>query len=111
MVASSDLLLGRGLERFADADGRSGERRGPGDIERAIDHAGDADAGALGEGLAGLSAGDVLTKFDGREVNTRARLTALVATKSPGDKVRIRWIDSFGAAHAATVELATGPRQ
>jgi S1-C subfamily serine protease len=60
---------------------------------------------------AGLSAGDVLTKFDGREINSRTRLTALVATKSPGDKVQIRWIDSFGTAHDATVELATGPPQ
>ena len=50
-------------------------------------------------------------RFRGREINTRDGLTKLIATKAPGDKVRIRWVDSFGSGHIATVELATGPPQ
>lgn len=59
----------------------------------------------------GLSPGDVLTVFDGKAVDTPDRLTSLVATKVPGDTVKIRWVDQFGTAHTASIKLATGPPQ
>ncbi len=41
----------------------------------------------------GIVPGDVLTRFDGKPVNTVARLMALVVTKHPGDAVQVRWVD------------------
>ncbi len=60
---------------------------------------------------AGLQAGDVVTTFDGQPVDTQSRLTALVVTKTPGEAVKIRWIDQSGTAHTATIRLAAGPPQ
>jgi S1-C subfamily serine protease len=59
----------------------------------------------------GLSAGDILTSFDGKTVSSQTRLTALVVTKHPGDTVKVRWIDAYGTAHTAIVRLAEGPPQ
>ncbi len=59
----------------------------------------------------GIVAGDVLTRFDGKAVNTVNRLTALVVTKHPGDAVQVRWIDEYGTSHAAVLHLASGPPQ
>jgi len=59
----------------------------------------------------GLSPGDILTAFDGKSVSSSNRLTSLVATKSPGDVVKIRWVDAFGSAHTASLKLASGPPQ
>ena len=60
---------------------------------------------------AGISPGDVLTGFDGKTVDSSNRLTSLVATKSPGDTVKIRWLDALGGAHTASITLASGPPQ
>jgi S1-C subfamily serine protease len=60
---------------------------------------------------AGLNPGDLLTTFDGKSVSSSTRLTSLVATKAPGDSVRIRWVDQDGLAHVATLRLASGPPQ
>jgi len=59
----------------------------------------------------GISAGDLLTRFDGKTVSSPTRLTSLVVTKHPGDAVKIRWLDQFGSAHTATVRLGEGPPQ
>ena len=59
----------------------------------------------------GISPGDLLTAFDGKAVSSSTRLTSLVATKSPGDSVKLRWVDQFGQAHAASLKLAAGPPQ
>jgi S1-C subfamily serine protease len=59
----------------------------------------------------GMSAGDLLTSFDGKSVSSPTRLTSLVVTKHPGDSVKIRWLDQYGTAHTATVRLAQGPPQ
>jgi S1-C subfamily serine protease len=59
----------------------------------------------------GISAGDLLTSFDGKTVSSPTRLTSLVVTKHPGDAVKIRWLDQFGRAHTATVRLGEGPPQ
>ncbi len=60
---------------------------------------------------AGLQAGDVVTAFDGTVVNSPSKLTALVVTKTPGDTVRIRWVDELGTAHTAKLQLVSGPPQ
>ena len=59
----------------------------------------------------GITAGDLLTGFDGKTVTSPTRLTSLVVTKHPGDSVRIKWLDQYGKAHTATVVLAQGPPQ
>jgi S1-C subfamily serine protease len=59
----------------------------------------------------GINPGDLLTGFDGKVVSSSNRLTSLVATKSPGDSVKIRWVDQYGQAHVATLKLAAGPPQ
>ena len=59
----------------------------------------------------GISPGDLLTAFDGKAVSSSTRLTSLVATKSPGDSVKLRWVDQFGQAHAASLKLVAGPPQ
>ncbi|HEY4346234.1 MAG TPA: trypsin-like peptidase domain-containing protein [Gaiellaceae bacterium] len=60
---------------------------------------------------AGVGIGDVLTKFDGKAVNTPARLTSLVVSKYPGDHVLIRWVDQVGSTHSASLTLGAGPPQ
>ena len=60
---------------------------------------------------AGINPGDLLTTFDGEAISSSTRLTSLISTKSPGDTVRIRWIDQYGEGHAATLRLAAGPPQ
>ena len=60
---------------------------------------------------AGLAAGDVLTRFDGKPVNSQSALTALIVTKYPGDTVPIRWVDQVGSVHTANLTLASGPPQ
>ena len=59
----------------------------------------------------GLTAGDTLTTFDGKAVNTPANLTALVVTKSPGDIVAVHWLDQAGSAHTGSMKLVSGPPQ
>jgi S1-C subfamily serine protease len=59
----------------------------------------------------GISAGDLLTTFDGKTVSSPTRLTSLVVTKHPGDTVKIRWLDQYGTAHTAIVRLGQGPPQ
>jgi S1-C subfamily serine protease len=59
----------------------------------------------------GIIPGDVLTRFDGKPVNTINRLTALVVTKHPGDAVQVRWVDQYGTGHTAVLHLAAGPPQ
>jgi S1-C subfamily serine protease len=59
----------------------------------------------------GIAAYDVITRFDGRAVATPASLTALVVTKAPGDTVQVRWVDTSGTPHVASMRLAAGPPQ
>jgi S1-C subfamily serine protease len=59
----------------------------------------------------GIAAYDVITRFDGRAVSTPASLTALVVTKAPGDTVQVRWVDTSGTPHVASLRLAAGPPQ
>ena len=58
---------------------------------------------------AGLGAGDVITSFGGKSVDSPATLSALTAGHRAGDKVQVGWTDSSGQAHTATVTLGSGP--
>jgi S1-C subfamily serine protease len=57
---------------------------------------------------AGLTAGDLITRVDGRTVATPSAVGAIVSRKQPGTKVQIRYLDEAGA-HSVTVKLGTGP--
>jgi len=60
---------------------------------------------------AGLAYGDVIVAVNNRKIASPTTLTALLLKQSPGRKVQIRWIDSFGVSHTARVTLASGPAQ
>jgi S1-C subfamily serine protease len=58
---------------------------------------------------AGLVAGDVITSFDGRSIDSSTTLTHLLVPLHPGNKVELGWTDSAGTSHMATVVLQSGP--
>ncbi len=58
---------------------------------------------------AGLTGGDTITAVDGTTVDTSSALRAAIAAHQPGDTVRIRWTDTSGSSHTATVTLIAGP--
>ena len=60
---------------------------------------------------AGLGAGDVITLVAGRRVRTAAALRALVVRLTPGQLVRVIWVDPFSGRTSARVRLASGPPQ
>ncbi len=57
---------------------------------------------------AGLQAGDVVTAFDGEEIESPDALTAAVSAKSPGDEVTVTYTRD-GDSHTAQVTLGTRP--
>ncbi|MFC9689982.1 trypsin-like peptidase domain-containing protein [Kribbella sp. NPDC056951] len=58
---------------------------------------------------AGITAGDVITSFDGKPVTSPETLSELLDQHHPGDKVEVAWTDQQGQSHKATIELVTGP--
>jgi S1-C subfamily serine protease len=58
---------------------------------------------------AGITAGDSVTRIGSERVRTAGQLRDAVQAYSPGDRVRITWVDQAGAAHIATVTLMSGP--
>jgi S1-C subfamily serine protease len=58
---------------------------------------------------AGLGSGDEITAIDGRSVDSPATLKTILKGHKPGDRVRVRWLDSSGRQHDASVQLAAGP--
>jgi S1-C subfamily serine protease len=66
----------------------------------------DGDGPAAG---AGIRSGDLITAVDGTTVSSVDDLTAALDRHSPGDRVRVGWTTTTGAARAATVQLAVGP--
>jgi len=58
---------------------------------------------------AGLAAGDTITSFDSKAVDSSATLRSLIKKHHPGDKVSVGWTDSGGKKHTTTVQLAEGP--
>lgn len=57
---------------------------------------------------AGITAGSILTEFNGTSLTDYAELQAALANLAPGDTASIGWIDSTGA-HTATVTLGRAP--
>jgi S1-C subfamily serine protease len=60
---------------------------------------------------AGLTAGDVITSFDGHAVTSPLALTKLVLHVPPGRKTQLVWLDRSGGRHSAVVRPAAGPPQ
>ena len=58
---------------------------------------------------AGLTQGDAITALNGHTVNSPAALTALMAKHKTGQRVRLSWLDTAGAAHVSTLRLAAAP--
>jgi putative serine protease PepD len=56
---------------------------------------------------AGLKAGDLITKFDGRTINTSEELIVAIRAKSVGDKVQLTYIRN-GVTATTTVTLTAG---
>jgi S1-C subfamily serine protease len=60
---------------------------------------------------AGLVEGDVIVSFAGHSITSASALSAQVLRISPGTAVKVRWLDSYGGTHTATVRPAAGPPQ
>ncbi|GAA3551428.1 trypsin-like peptidase domain-containing protein [Kribbella ginsengisoli] len=58
---------------------------------------------------AGLEAGDVITSFDGKTIDSPDALSTALNAHHPGDKVSVSWTDQSGTQHTKTIELTTGP--
>ncbi len=58
---------------------------------------------------AGLVAGDIITSFAGKPVNSVTSIGKAMVAYHPGDRVQVGWTDSSGQSHTATVQLASGP--
>ena len=56
---------------------------------------------------AGLKAGDVITKFDGRSIATAEELIVAIRAKSVGDKVELTYVRN-GVSATATIVLDAG---
>jgi S1-C subfamily serine protease len=60
---------------------------------------------------AGIGANDVIVAFAGKRVASPTALRKLVLQASPGQTVRVAWIDPTRGTTAATVRLVAGPPQ
>lgn len=58
---------------------------------------------------AGLTAGDTIVSIDGRSVSSISDLSTALASRHPGDKVSVGWVDSSGQQNTATIQLIAGP--
>ncbi|HEY6932911.1 MAG TPA: trypsin-like peptidase domain-containing protein [Marmoricola sp.] len=58
---------------------------------------------------AGLTDGSTVRALDGQGVATSAQLRRLIAAHRPGEVVALRWTDTAGVAHQASVRLRRGP--
>jgi putative serine protease PepD len=56
---------------------------------------------------AGLTAGDVITAFDGARIATPDDLTSAVTAKKPGDKVKVQYVRD---GHTNTTVVTLGSR-
>lgn len=57
---------------------------------------------------AGITAGSVITKVDGKKVTTAGQLVTIVQKKSPGSKITVDWTNSNGTG-SAVVTLGSAP--
>jgi S1-C subfamily serine protease len=60
---------------------------------------------------AGLGANDVIVAFAGKRVAGPISLRTLVLRASPGQTVRVTWVDPYAGRTSATVRLVSGPPQ
>lgn len=60
-------------------------------------------------GQAGLAARDVIVSVDGTTVASPSALITALTTHQPKDTVQVKWVDTAGQQHTATVALAPGP--
>jgi S1-C subfamily serine protease len=58
---------------------------------------------------AGIQAGDTITSVGGMAVSGPTRLASVLGKYEPGQQVSVRWVDSAGQSHSATVTLGSGP--
>jgi S1-C subfamily serine protease len=58
---------------------------------------------------AGLSAGDLITRIDGRTISSPTTVRNLLLTKKPGTNVSVTFVDQFGNSQTTTVTLGSGP--
>jgi serine protease Do len=58
---------------------------------------------------AGIGRGDVITGFDGTKVTSSSQLGDLIHGHSPGDAVRVSFVQPGGARKTATVTLGVNP--
>jgi S1-C subfamily serine protease len=58
---------------------------------------------------AGLQAGDEIMSLGGHAVSSANSLRSALVPHHPGDRVALRWIDSAGQPHSATITLGGGP--
>ena len=58
---------------------------------------------------AGMTAGDTVTAFGGKAVDSQKTLSSLTQAHHPGDRVSVTWTDASGSSHTATVTLVVGP--
>ncbi len=76
-------------------------------------------AGAIVDGVApgspaarvGLEPGVLITRFGGHRVTSPTSLRNLVLRYSPGNAVKLAWVDQYTGSDSATVRLASGPPQ
>ncbi len=57
----------------------------------------------------GLAGGDTITALDRDTISSPSELATLMDLHHPGDLVELRWDDTSGHPHAATVRLGNGP--
>lgn len=57
----------------------------------------------------GLAPGDVITRFDGKTVDSDTTLTDLLDQHHPGNVVTVTWLDQIGQPKSATMTLMSGP--
>jgi putative serine protease PepD len=57
---------------------------------------------------AGLKAGDIVVKLDGKSIGSESDLSAVIAAKKPGDKMTVTYV-RLSRPHTVTVTLTTRP--
>jgi S1-C subfamily serine protease len=60
---------------------------------------------------AGLQAGDVITRMNGRTISSPAAISSLVLAKKPGAQIAVAYTDQSGVSRTTTVTLGAGPPQ
>jgi len=95
-------VQGQDLDKYIDAEKEKGNDPDFGNTVTGVYVVKVSDSSAAEE--AGLEKGDVITKFDGKEVAKMAELQERIAQHKPGDKVDITYIRNK-KAHSETITL------